>query len=53
MCGNTQIDSWQARSVIGKLSEQDPETGQTGYDKQFTVRNKIEKSNVLFNYYFL
>ena len=43
MCGNTQIDSWQARSVIGKLSEQDPETGQTGYDKQFTVRNKIER----------
>ncbi|XP_019855551.1 PREDICTED: uncharacterized threonine-rich GPI-anchored glycoprotein PJ4664.02-like [Amphimedon queenslandica] len=40
-CGNTQIDSWQARSMIGKLSEQDPETGQTGYNKQFTVLEQV------------
>uniref|UniRef100_A0A1X7U8I1 protein-tyrosine-phosphatase n=1 Tax=Amphimedon queenslandica TaxID=400682 RepID=A0A1X7U8I1_AMPQE len=41
MCGNTQIDSWQARSMIGKLSEQDPETGQTGYEEQFTVLQQV------------
>uniref|UniRef100_A0A1X7U806 Uncharacterized protein n=1 Tax=Amphimedon queenslandica TaxID=400682 RepID=A0A1X7U806_AMPQE len=31
----------RARSMIGKLSEQDPETGQTGYNKQFTVLEQV------------
>ena len=37
-CGNTQVDSRNARIVFNKMNTPDPKTGQTGYIDQFTVR---------------
>ena len=39
-CGNTQVDSRNAHIVFNKMSTPDPGTGQTGYDNQFTVRER-------------
>ena len=36
-CGNTQIDSRNARIVFNRMSKPDAKTGQTGYEEQFTV----------------
>ena len=40
-CGNTQVDSRNARIVFNKMSTPDPRTGQTGYDDQFTVSYRL------------
>ena len=37
-CGNTQVDSRNARIAFNKMNTPDPKTGQTGYIDQFTVR---------------
>ena len=41
ICGNTQVDSRNARIVFNKMSTPDPKTGQTGYDNQFTVSCRL------------
>ena len=36
-CGNTQIDSRNARIAFNRMSKPDTKTGQTGFIDQFTV----------------
>ena len=38
-CGNTQVDSRNARIVFNSMSKPDTKTGQTGYEEQFTVNH--------------
>uniref|UniRef100_A0A1X7U9D4 protein-tyrosine-phosphatase n=1 Tax=Amphimedon queenslandica TaxID=400682 RepID=A0A1X7U9D4_AMPQE len=40
-CGNTQVDSRNARIVFNRMSKPDTKTGQTGYEEQFTVLQQV------------
>uniref|UniRef100_A0A1X7TQK7 protein-tyrosine-phosphatase n=1 Tax=Amphimedon queenslandica TaxID=400682 RepID=A0A1X7TQK7_AMPQE len=40
-CGNTQVDSRNARIVFNRMSKLDTKTGQTGYEEQFTVLQQV------------
>ena len=46
-CGNTQVDSRNARIVFNRMSKPDAKTGQTGFIDQFTVSKRTAKCNII------
>ena len=48
-CGNTQVDSRNARIVFNRMSKPDTKTGQTSYEEQFTV-SIINKKLILLSH---